>query len=273
MPSSTSRTLIATENISKNFSLKNSNVQALKNISLQVHQGETLGIVGESGSGKSTLARVIMGLLAPDSGTILYEDIDLLNPSKSQRTYIAQNMQMVFQNPYASLNPRMNVMSILSEPFEIHHTYKSQEARKTRVYELLEEVGLNPIWATKYPHEFSGGQRQRIAIARALALKPKFIVCDEAVSALDVSVQTQIILLLKRIQKEHGLTMIFISHDLSVVRLMSDRVGVMYKGELIEIADSDEIYKCPKTAYTQELLNAVLPIDPSVARKKIEAAA
>ncbi|ADU91570.1 ATP-binding cassette domain-containing protein [Taylorella equigenitalis] len=273
MLSTTSCSIIAIHNLFKTFQLKSKSICAVCDVTLDVIRGETLGIVGESGSGKSTLARIMVGLLKPDSGLVEFEGIDVHNPSKSERMYLTQNIQMVFQNPYASLNPRMSIMDVLAEPFVIHKKFNSKQALKSRVYELLEEVGLNPQWANRYPHEFSGGQRQRIAIARALALKPKFLVCDEAVSALDVSVQAQIILLLKRIQKEYGLTMVFISHDLSVVRLISDRVGVLYKGELLELNRSSDMYCNPQNHYTKTLLNAVLPADVSIAKSKLEASA
>jgi len=236
------------------FSRTRGVVHAVEDVNLTINRGETLGIVGESGCGKSTTARLIVRLLDPTSGTIRFEGRDISALTQRQLRPLRQRMQIIFQDPYSSLNPRKSVGQIVGEPFAIHKTAKDVRAR---VQDLLERVGLNPEHYNRYPHEFSGGQRQRIGIARALALQPKLIVCDEPVSALDVSVQAQILNLLKSLQSEFGLTYVFISHDLSVIRQVSDRIAVMYLGNVVEIGSSESVYLHPRHPYTAALLSAV----------------
>ncbi|MBR74194.1 MAG: peptide ABC transporter substrate-binding protein, partial [Dehalococcoidaceae bacterium] len=232
-----------------------------------VRKGETLGLVGESGCGKSTTGRSILQLIRPTAGSVRLEGNELTELDGEDLRSFRRRMQMVFQDPYSSLNPRMSVFDIVSEPMMIHGLYKGQE-RIDRVSYLLESVGLNPFYAKRFPHEFSGGQRQRIGIARALASEPDLIICDEPVAALDVSIQAQVINLLEDLQVEFGLTLIFIAHDLAVVRHISDRVAVMYLGHMIELASSADLYKNPKHAYTKALLSAIPIPDPVVERKR-----
>jgi oligopeptide transport system ATP-binding protein len=241
--------------------------KAVDGISFNVRRGETLGLVGESGCGKSTTGRAILQLYRPTSGEILFNGTDLNKLRGNDLRLMRRKMQMIFQDPYASLNPRMSVRDIIGEPLVIHKMGTPTE-RRDRVLELMRIVGLNPYYASRFPHEFSGGQRQRIGIARALAVSPDFIVCDEAVSALDVSIQAQIINLLEELQEQFGLTYLFISHDLAVVRHISDRVAVMYLGKLMELADSKEIYENPMHPYTKALLSAVPIPDPALERKR-----
>ncbi|KAB2334657.1 dipeptide ABC transporter ATP-binding protein [Cytobacillus depressus] len=243
-------------------------VKAVDDVSFHVRKGETLGIVGESGCGKSTTGRLLMRLIEASDGKIVFEDKEITSMSMSELRKIRRDIQMVFQDPYASLNPRHTVEKILEEPL-IVHGIGTKEERKRRVHEMLEVVGLSSYHARRYPHQFSGGQRQRIGIAKALMTKPKLIIADEPVSALDVSIQAQVLNLMKDIQKEFGLTYIFISHDLGVVRHISDRVGVMYLGRLIELADSEELYENPKHPYTKVLLSAVPTPDPDIKRETI----
>ncbi len=243
-------------------------VKAVDGVSLDLAMGETLGLVGESGCGKSTLGKAMVRLLNPTSGRIIFEDRDITDLSQRQIRPLRRDFQMIFQDPAESLDARMNVRSIIEEPFQIHQM-GTREERKKWVNELLDTVGLSASSAERYPFEFSGGQRQRIGIARALALKPKWLVCDEPVSALDVSVQSQILNLLVDLQKEFDLSYLFIAHDLSVVKHVSDRVAVMYLGKIVELADSEAIYRNPKHAYTKALLSAVPVADPKVKRKKI----
>jgi peptide/nickel transport system ATP-binding protein/oligopeptide transport system ATP-binding protein len=253
--------LVEIQNLTKYFPVKqgvfstgHQVVHAVEDVSLTVQRGETLGIVGESGCGKSTTARLMVRLLEPTAGKVLFQGQDITHASMRRIRPLRQEMQMIFQDPYSSLNPRKSVGQIIAEPFKIHRTEKDA---RSRVKELLARVGLNPEHYNRYPHEFSGGQRQRIGVARALALQPKLIVCDEPVSALDVSVQAQILNLLKSLQREFSLTYVFISHDLSVIRQISDRIAVMYLGRVVELGHSELLYEHPRHPYTAALLSAV----------------
>ncbi|WP_322795822.1 dipeptide ABC transporter ATP-binding protein, partial [Tepidiforma sp.] len=249
------------------FQRKVADVRAVDGISFEVRRGETLGLVGESGCGKSTTGKAILQLTRPTDGSVVFDGTDLTKVKGGELRRFRRRMQMIFQDPYASLNPRMSVGSIISEPLTIHKLASGKE-KKERVQNLLQTVGLNPYFANRFPHEFSGGQRQRIGIARALAVEPDFIVCDEPVSALDVSIQAQIINLLQDLQDQFGLTYLFIAHDLSVVRHISDRVGVMYLGHMMELTDRDSIFENPLHPYTKALLSAVPIPDPDVERKR-----
>lgn len=242
-------------------------VHAVDGVSFDIKKGETLGLVGESGCGKSTTGRTILQVYKPTSGKVIYDGVDLGTLNKKGMREMRRKVQIIFQDPYASLNPRMKVMDIVGEPLIVHKLAKGKEV-KARVDELLTLVGLNPAFASRYPHEFSGGQRQRIGIARALSLQPEFVICDEPISALDVSVQAQVINLLEDLQEEFGLTYLFIAHDLSMVRHISDRVAVMYLGGIVELADRDELYEYPLHPYSQALLSAVPIPDPVEEEKR-----
>lgn len=236
-------------------------VKAVDGVSFDIPAGETLGLVGESGCGKSTCARAVLRLYEPTEGSIVIDGQEVTTLGREALRRLRPTMQMVFQDPQASLNPRMTVASIIGEPL-LEHTALRKAERRERIYELLDQVGLNRNFANRYPHEFSGGQRQRIGIARALALNPKFIVCDEPIAALDVSIQAQVVNLLENLQRSHGLTYLFISHDLSMVRHIANRVAVMYLGRIVELADRDALYEDPKHPYAQALLSAVPEPDP-----------
>ena len=244
--------------------LRSKPLKAVDDVSFSINKGETLGLVGESGCGKTTVGRTILHLYKPTAGEIYYDG--KLIKTKSDVNQFRTKASMVFQDPYSSLNPRMTVSDIVGEPLDVHHMYSSKKERDDRILELLSLVGLNSEHASRYAHEFSGGQRQRIGIARALAMKPEFIVCDEPVSALDVSIQAQVINMFEDLQDELGLTYLFIAHDLLVVRHISDRIAVMYLGKMVELADAEEIYNHPLHPYSQSLLSAVPLPDPKAAR-------
>ena len=255
--------LIEVKNLKQYFGSKKNVVKAIDDISFEIFEGETFGLVGESGSGKSTTGRALLRLYKPTDGEILFEGKDIAKLKKGKELLeFRKEAQMIFQDPYASLDGRMKVRDIIAEGIDIHGLAKTAEERDAMVDELLEIVGLNKEHANRYPHEFSGGQRQRIGIARALAVNPKFIVCDEAISALDVSIQAQIVNLLKRLQKEIGLTYLFIAHDLSMVKYISDRIAVMYRGRIVEMGSAECVYNNPQHPYTKSLLSAIPLPDP-----------
>jgi oligopeptide transport system ATP-binding protein len=255
--------LLEIKDLKKHFRVgRGATLKAVDGISLEVKKGETVGLVGESGCGKTTAGRVLVRLYEPSDGEVIFEGKSVHEAEGEEGKVLNRKMQMIFQDPQASLNPRMIVSDIIAEGLDIHNLVGSKKERLDRVHELLEVVGLNKEHANRYPHEFSGGQRQRIGVARALAVDPEFIVADEPVSALDVSIQAQVINLMRRLQEERHLTYLFISHDLSVVKYISDRVGVMYLGQLVELADSDELYENPLHPYTRALLSAVPVPDP-----------
>lgn len=261
--------LVEVKNISKHFEMAKGNVlKAVDDLSFQIYPGETLGLVGESGSGKSTTGRTLLQLHEPTDGEVLYKGVPVSRLTKNELKSMRRHMQIIFQDPYSSLNPRKKVLDIIGEALDLHKLTTSKEQRRSRVEELLELVGLKKEHALRYPHEFSGGQRQRIGIARALAVEPQFIVCDEPLSALDVSIQKQVVDLLKDLQQRLGLTYLFIAHDLSMVKHISDRVAVMYGGKIVELAESEELYSNPKHPYTKMLLNSIPIPDPAIEKKK-----
>ena len=260
--------LISAKNISKYFKVGEGVLKAVDGISFDIYPGETFGLVGESGCGKSTAGRTIIRLYDPTDGELIFNGENIFTLSRREMQEVRKNFQMIFQDPYASLNPRMTVEEIVGEPFDIHNIYKDKKEKRARIIELLELVGLSEEHAMRFPHEFSGGQRQRIGIARSLALNPKFIVCDEPISALDVSIQAQVVNLLKDLQEKLGLTYLFIAHDLSMVRYISDRVAVMYLGQLMELADSEELYNDPIHPYTRALLSAIPIPDPELQKER-----
>ena len=267
--------LLEVQNLTKHFVSRSSwfsrstaSVKAVDSVSFQIRPGEVLGLVGESGSGKTTVGRAILRLVEPTAGSVLFEGVDVTKLAPSAMRSYRKQMQMIFQDPFASLNPRMTVDKIIGQALEIHSLYPGK-ARRDRIVELLERVGLSAAHFGRYPHEFSGGQRQRIGIARALAVDPRFIIADEPVSALDVSIQAQVINLLKDLQEELGLSLLFVAHDLGVVEYISDRVIVMYLGRIMEIAPSRELYTNPRHPYTEALLSAIPIPDPTVKRKPI----
>ncbi|HEY4601808.1 MAG TPA: oligopeptide/dipeptide ABC transporter ATP-binding protein [Cerasibacillus sp.] len=262
--------LLEVNNLKKHFKLNRQDVlKAVDGVTFNIYKGETFGLVGESGCGKSTVGRTILRLYEATEGEVKFrgEDVHAIKSKKKLKKF-NRSMQMIFQDPYASLNPRMTVKDIIAEGMDIHQLTKNNKERINRVNELLETVGLNSEHGNRYPHEFSGGQRQRIGIARALAVNPDFIVADEPISALDVSIQAQVVNLLKRLQKDHGLTYLFIAHDLSMVKHISDRVGVMYLGKMAEIAPSDKLYEDPLHPYTKALLSAIPLPNPKVERTR-----
>lgn len=257
--------LLSVKDLKKHFTMgKNEILKAVDGISFDIYKGETFGLVGESGCGKSTAGRTMIGLYDSTDGEVVFNGKDVHSLSEKERFHFHKQMQMIFQDPYASLNPRSTVKEIISEPMEVHGLFPNKKERLERIYQLLEDVGLNRDHANRYPHEFSGGQRQRIGIARALALDPDFIIADEPISALDVSVQAQVVNLLKRLQEEKGLTYLFIAHDLSMVKQISNRIGVMYLGQIVELTASNQLYNKPLHPYTQALLSAIPIPDPDV---------
>ncbi|MEI4801488.1 ABC transporter ATP-binding protein [Bacillus sp. NPDC077411] len=261
--------LIEVKNVKQYFNVNGGVVKAIDDVTFDIYRGETFGLVGESGSGKSTTGRTIIRLYDATAGEVLFDGENVHGKkSRAELKKFNRKMQMIFQDPYASLNPRMSVGDIIAEGIDIHGLAKNKEDRMKRVYDLLETVGLNREHASRFPHEFSGGQRQRIGIARALAVEPDFIIADEPISALDVSIQAQVVNLLKQLQKEKGLTYLFIAHDLSMVKYISDRIGVMYHGKIVELATSEELYEHPIHPYTKSLLSAIPLPDPDYERNR-----
>lgn len=265
----TKKKILEVKNLKQYFPIDKKNVvKAVDDISFHIYEGETFGLVGESGSGKSTTGRAIIRLYDPTAGEIVFDgkNISAKKLDKDTKAFVNKNMQMIFQDPMACLNPRMTVMDIIAEGLDIHGLCKNKEERTQTVYKLLRTVGLDEQHAGRYPHEFSGGQRQRIGIARSLAIQPKFIIADEPISALDVSIQAQVVNLLRKLQKEKGLTYLFIAHDLSMVKHISTHIGVMYLGQMVEKGPADDVYMNPKHPYTKALLSAVPIPDPKVAK-------
>ncbi len=256
--------LVEVKNLKKYFRVRGGALKAVDDVSFFIRRGETLGLVGESGCGKTTVGRTLIRIYQPSDGEVWFDGVNIAKHSEKQLAPFRRRMQIIFQDPYASLNPRMTVGDIIAEPIDIHNLAKGPE-RQHRIYELLDYVGLARSYASRYPHEFSGGQRQRIGIARALASEPDLIVCDEPISALDVSIQAQVVNLLEDLQKEKKLTYLFIAHDLSMVQHISDRVGVMYLGHLMELSASDELYENPMHPYTKALMSAIPAPDPDTA--------
>jgi len=266
------KVLLEVKNIKQHFKIdRKTTVKAVDDVSFHIFEGETFGLVGESGSGKSTTGRTIIRLYDPTDGDVIFDgkNISAKKLSRADRAHVNKNMQMIFQDPMACLNPRMTVSDIIAEGLDIHGLCKNKEERTQRVYELLRTVGLNEQHASRYPHEFSGGQRQRIGIARALAIEPKFIIADEPISALDVSIQAQVVNLLRKLQKDNGLTYLFIAHDLSMVKYISDRIGVMHRGKLVELTTADELYEHPLHPYTKSLLSAIPLPDPDYEKDRV----
>lgn len=262
------KTLIEVKNLKKYFTVGSSAIlKAVDDVSFAIKEGETLGLVGESGCGKSTTGRTIIRLYEATGGEVIFDGKNVHKLNKAEQKEFTKQAQMIFQDPYASLNPRITVGDIIGEGIDIHNLYTGK-ARTERIYDLLNTVGLNKEHASRFPHEFSGGQRQRIGIARSLAIEPKFIVCDEPISALDVSIQAQVVNLLIKLQRDLGLTYLFIAHDLSMVKHISDRVGVMYLGTMVEMASSVELYKNPLHPYTQALMSAIPIADPEVEKSR-----
>ena len=268
--------ILEVKNLKKYFPVQNTtihaapkSVKAVDDVSFNVFKGETFSLVGESGCGKSTTGRCLIGLISATSGEVMYNGKDVTKLNNKERRLMTSELQMIFQDPYSSLDPRMTVGSIIEEPLLIHKICKSKQERMERAMDMLKKVGLREDQYYRYPHEFSGGQKQRIGIARALILKPKLIVCDEPVSALDVSIQSQVLNLLSEMKKELDITYVFISHNMSVVRYISDRIGVMYLGHLVEVASTEELYSNPLHPYTQALLSAVPEINPHIKKKQI----
>ncbi|MBA7542686.1 Oligopeptide transport ATP-binding protein OppF [subsurface metagenome] len=262
--------IIELKNLKKYFYLsRNRILKAVDNINIEIYRGETFGLVGESGCGKSTLGRTIKGIYKSTAGQVIFEGKDISKMNKKDTKFYMRYMQMIFQDPYSSLNPRMIVKELISEGLEIHKM-GTKDTQEQKVFEILYLVGLSPEYVTRYAHEFSGGQRQRLAIARALAVEPKFIICDEPISALDVSIQGQIVNLLKDLQEKFGLTYLFIAHDLSMTKYISDRIGVMYMGRLVEIAEKRDLFENPKHPYTQALLSSIPIPNPRKERERKE---
>ncbi len=272
MDYSKAKKILQVSHLKQYFNIGKANeVHAVDDISFDVYEGETFGLVGESGSGKTTTGRAIIGLYKPTAGKVVFKGQDVAKlKSKEDKQKFHRDMQMIFQDPYASLNPRMKVKDIVAEGIDINHLAKDDADRSKQVEDLLETVGLNKDHSSRYPHEFSGGQRQRIGIARALAVQPEFIICDEPISALDVSIQAQVVNLLKELQRDKHLTYLFIAHDLSMVKYISDRIGVMHYGRLLEIASSDDIYEHPLHDYTRSLLSAIPVPDPEYERSRVQ---
>lgn len=270
------KVILQVKGLSKDFQIKGKKLagkhvvlHALQEIELEIHEGEVLGVIGESGCGKSTLGRCLVGLHKPSEGEILFEGKNIAGAKSKDKLKLCKNIQMIFQDPYSSLDPRHTAADSVSEPMVVHKTVRGKAAMEERVLELFQQVGLDVQHMNRYPHEFSGGQRQRLNVARAISINPRVIICDEPVSALDVSIQAQVINLLKKLQKEYNLTYVFISHDLSVVKYVSDRIVIMYLGRIVEICKGGDIYKNPLHPYTQALLSAIPPESPEEEKERI----